>query len=131
MLMTESQLRRYVRRQLSEQYQSYPLKGGVPDDPRIPPEDVPVIRAASKNAVTRDATVEVTDDEIHISIFSPHGESIAFLTHDLKNDKWSGAGPSDRETEMFGERDLNKEDVMQFANDMGMHKGFMKSLFRM
>lgn len=129
MFLTESQIRRYVRRVLSENYQSYSLNSGVPEDPRIPPEDIPIIQTIAKTAV-RDTTLEITDDEIHISVFSPRGETAAFLTHHLDDDVWTGSGPSERETEMFGERKIKKEDVFDFAKNFGTHKGFMRSLLR-
>jgi len=124
MKITESQLRRYVRRQLNEQYQSYPLTWNkLPNDPRIPKEDMAIIQAASEGVGGQDATVEVTDDEVHISLFSPRGDTKAFLTHDLKTDTWSGSGPSEKETEMFGERRLDKDDVMDFAKNFGSGEG--------
>jgi hypothetical protein len=94
----------------------------------IPPEDLPIIQKISQNAGGRDVTLEVTPKELHISLFSPHGETVAFLTHNLINDTWVGSGPSQRETEMFGERNLSKTQVMKFVEDFGYDKGLVSSL---
>ena len=124
MKITESQLRRYVKRMLSEAYQSYPLKyNSVPNDPRIPPEDMPIIKTMAQNVAGGDATVEVTDDEVHISLFSPRGDTEAFLTHHLKDDTWTGSGPSEKETEMFGEKNIDHDDLMDFAKNFGTSEG--------
>ena len=124
MILTESQLRRYIKRMLSEAYQSYPLKyNSIPSDPRIPSEDVPIIQTIAKNVSGADATVEVTDDQIHISLFTPRGDTEAFLTHHLKDDTWTGSGPSEKETEMFGERKIDHDDLMDFAKNFGFSEG--------
>lgn len=130
MKITESQLRRYVRRLLSEQYQSYPLAyNKIPNDPRIPPEDLSIIQAVASNLTGNDATVEVTDDEVSISLFSPHGETEAFLSHDLNTDTWRGSGPSERESAMYGERELNRPTVLKIAKRFGMEGNVFQDVF--
>lgn len=128
MRITESQLRQYVRRMLNEQYQSFNLRQGVPNSELIPPEDLPIIEKIAQNAGGRDFMLEITPQEIHISLFGHRGEASAFLTHNLISDTWTGSGPSERETEMFGERKIDKSKLMKFAEDFGLNNDLMSSL---
>lgn len=119
MKITESQLRRYIRKVLKENYQSFKLGKGVPQTETIPPEDMPVIQAINDGVYGRDITLEVTPKNWQVTLFK-RGNPIVILQHDLVNDVWRGTGPSEREADAFGERILkDRTQVMKFAKNFG------------
>jgi len=119
MRITKSQLRRYIRRVLKENYQSYKLSQGVPQSELIPPEDIPIIQAVANHSAGRDVTLEVTPTDWQVTLFR-RGNVIASLQHDTANDVWTGMGPSEREADIFGERKLkDAQDAMNFAENFG------------
>ena len=119
MRITESQLRRYIRKALKENHQSFKLNNGVPQTETIPPEDIPVIQAIADNVYARDIVLEVTPNDWVVTLFK-RGNPIVILQHNLVNDVWKGTGPSEREADAFGERILkDKTQVMKFAKNFG------------
>ena len=119
MRITESQLRRYIRKVLKENYQSFNLGKGVPQTETIPPDDMPVIQAINDGVYGRDITLEVTPKNWQVTLFK-RGNPIVILQHDLVNDVWRGTGPSEREADGFGELILkDMTQVMKFAKNFG------------
>lgn len=119
MRITESQLRRYIRKVLKENYQSFKLGKGVPQTEMIPPADMQVIEILADRAPGKDVTLEVTPRDWQATLFR-RGMPIVILQHDIVNDVWTGTGPSEREADAFGERVLKSmAEVMKFAENFG------------
>lgn len=119
MRITESQLRRYIRRVLKENYQSYKLNQGVPQSELIPPEDMPIIQAVADRSAGKEVTLEVTPKDWQVTLFR-RGNVIALLQHDIATDVWTGIGPSEREADALGERKLKgAQEAMKFAQNFG------------
>jgi len=126
--LTESQLRRYVKKFLKEST-SIKLDRGTPlnADMGIPPEDFEIINKLKNKSHYGDLMMDVTPGRWSITLFRG-SKDICNLQHDFKTDTWSGCGPSADECDMTGGHQLGKgasgrAKAMDFAENFDSEHG--------